>query len=308
MASFTLRWHRQVVRQKPAKLPSPSSNLGATFYITWFLFVLHLIATPIGNLGDFSLRAIETCKSCCYLLCEDTRKSGILLNHYNIHTPLRSYHQFNEQEKLSLVLQDLKEGKQIGLLSDGGTPVLCDPGNILVEACRKNELPVTSIPGPCALIQALVLSGFPPHPFQFFGFMPRKETEILQILPSVLSFPGVSLFYESPNRLVSTLKLLKNIFPKAEIAVARELSKTFEEVLRLNAEQGYEHYLKNPPKGEIVLLIQGTEEDFSLKDPKSLVEELMSTYKISLTDAIKTTGHLLKTPKQTIYKIFHHEK
>lgn len=270
--------------------------------------VLYLIATPIGNLSDFSFRAVETCGRCDYLLCEDTRRSSILLEHYNIQKPLKSYHQFNETEKLYAVLRDLGEGKHIGLLSDGGTPALCDPGELLVRACKEKGLPVTSIPGPCALIQALILSGLPTHPFQFFGFMPRKETEVLQVLPSILSFPGVTAFYESPQRLTSTLEILARKSPQTQVAVARELSKTFEEVLRFSAEEASCHFSKQQVKGEIVLLIEGNQDLFAGKSPENLVQELMDTYKISLTEAIKTSAHLLKIPKQQIYKQFHFEK
>ena len=270
--------------------------------------MLYLIATPIGNLSDFSFRAVETCQKCDYLLCEDTRRSSILLQHYQIKKPLKSYHQFNESEKLDSVLEDLSQGLEIGLLSDGGTPALCDPGEILVKACREKKLPVTSIPGPCALIQALILSGFATHPFQFFGFIPRKNSEILQILPFALSFPGTSIFYESPQRITSTLELLSQISPHLEVAVVRELTKTFEEVIRLPALLAHAHFLKHPPKGEIILLFEGVEENFKDKDPQELVEELIANYKISLTEAIKTAAHLLKTNKQNIYKIFHSEK
>ncbi len=270
--------------------------------------MLYLIATPIGNLSDFSFRAVETCQKCDYLLCEDTRRSSILLDHYSIHKPLRSYHQFNETEKLENILKDLEAGKEIGLLSDGGTPALCDPGALLVKACREKDLPITTIPGPCALIQALIQSGFPTHPLQFFGFMPRKETEILHLLPLVFSFPGTSLFYESPQRLIDTLRLISELSPTTEVAVARELTKTFEEVLTFTALDAHAHFLKTPVRGEVVLLIKGFQENFTHKEPKELVEELVDTYKISLTDAIKTAAHLLKTPKQNIYKLFHSEK
>ena len=296
-----------MVRQKPAKLRSPV-RIWVPSIIQSDQSVLYLIATPIGNLSDFSFRAVETCQKCDYLLCEDTRRSSILLNHYSIHKPLRSYHQFNESEKLEEVLRDLGDGKEIGLLSDGGTPALCDPGEILVKACREKGLPITTIPGPCALIQALILSGFPTHPFQFFGFMPRKETEILHLLPLVFAFPGTSLFYESPQRLEDTLSLIAGLSPETEVGVAREITKTFEEVVVFTALEAKEHFIKNPVRGEVVLLIKGFQENFTGKEPKDLVEELMDTYKISLTDAIKTAAHLLKTPKQNIYKLFHSEK
>ncbi|MBS0626765.1 MAG: 16S rRNA (cytidine(1402)-2'-O)-methyltransferase [Verrucomicrobia bacterium] len=270
--------------------------------------MLYLISTPIGNLSDISFRAIETMKACDLLLCEDTRRSQILLNHYDIKKKLESYHSFNESQKNSRVLNLLKEGLTIGLLSDGGCPAICDPGESLTKACIKENIPFTVIPGPAALIQALILSGFPCEPFQFFGFMPRKEGEILSLLPLVLSFPGTSIFYESPNRLKDSLNYLATLAPDTPVAVARELTKTFEEVIRMTALEAVSYFTKTPPKGEIVLLIQGGSDPFSDKDPKSLTLELQNTYGLSLTEAIKVTSHLLKTPKQSVYKLFHSEK
>lgn len=138
--------------------------------------------------------------------------------------------------------------------------------------------------------------------------MPRKDSEILALLPSTLSFPGTSIFYESAKRLTETLTLLATIAPKAEIAVARELTKTFEEVIRLTALEAVDHFTKTPPRGEIVLLIKGFQDPFEGLDPGALVEELMQTYKIPLSAAIKTAAHLLKTPKQFIYKLFHEDE
>ncbi len=270
--------------------------------------MLYLIATPIGHLSDFSFRAVETCKLCDYLLCEDTRRSQILLGHYQIKKPLKSYHLFNEAQKLEEILSDLDKGLSIGLLSDGGTPLICDPGALLVRTCIERNLQVSAIPGPSALIEALILSGFDSHPFQFLGFMPRKEKEILQILSSALFYPGTTLFYESPQRLADTLKILSDLFPQTRVAIARELTKTYEEVFRSNASEAYAHFLNHPPKGEIVLLIEGKKQVDIEQDPKLLVEELIKDYKLSLTEAIKTASHLLKTQKQSIYRLFHSEK
>lgn len=247
-------------------------------------------------------------QSCDLLLCEDTRRSQTLLYHYKIKKKLESYHSFNESQRIDWVIRLLQEGKTIGLLSDGGCPAICDPGATLITACIKEKIPFTSIPGPAALIQALILSGFPCSPFQFFGFMPRKESEILSLLPMTLSFPGTSIFYESPQRLADTLSYLATLAPSTPVAIARELTKLFEEIIRMTAIEACAYFRETPPKGEIVLLIQGGEDPFSGKDPKSLVEELQATYGISLTDAIKTASHLLKTPKQSVYKLFHSEK
>jgi 16S rRNA (cytidine1402-2'-O)-methyltransferase len=267
--------------------------------------VLTLIATPIGNLADISLRALEEMKKCDKLLCEDTRRSAILLNHYDIKKPLESYHQYNEAHKLSKILSSLKQGLHIGLLSDGGTPGLCDPGLPLVRACIAEGIAVTAVSGPCALILALILSGFPTEPFQFFGFMPRKEAEILSLLPFVLSFPGTSIFYESPKRLEASLSLLAKMSPHTEVAVARELTKAFETVVRMTAKEAFIHFAAHPPRGEIVLLIKQSQNPFAEKEPKELVSELVTTYSFTLPEAIKTASHLLKVPKQSVYKLFH---
>ncbi len=244
-------------------------------------------------------------KSCDYLLCEDTRRSLILLDHYKIKKKLISYHQFNETQKLERIIEDLKQGQTLGLLTDGGSPAICDPGEILVAACLKENIPFTVIPGPAALIQALILSGLPLCPFQFLGFMPRKESEILNLLPYIVSFPGTSIFYESPQRLVETLTILSKEMPALEVAVARELTKTFEEVIRLPAVEALAHFTQTAPRGEIVLLIKGMQNPFIDKEPEALVAELMEVYKIPLSGAIKTAAHLLKIPKQSIYKHFH---
>ncbi|MBM3198526.1 MAG: 16S rRNA (cytidine(1402)-2'-O)-methyltransferase [Chlamydiae bacterium] len=269
--------------------------------------MLYLIATPIGNLGDFSFRAVEVLSSCDYLLCEDTRRSLILLQRYEIKKRLESYHQENEASKLSFVMQDLQKGMTIGLLSDAGSPLICDPGSQLVKMCIEKQIPFTSIPGPTALIQALILSGLPAIPFQFLGFVPRKESELLALLPQILSFTGTTLLYESPQRLVHTLQVLSKAAPSTEVAIARELTKTFEEVIRMDALSAHEHFVNHPPKGEIVLLIKGFQDLQRTREPRQLVQELIDTYHLSLTEAIKTAAHLLSLPKQSVYKIFHHE-
>jgi 16S rRNA (cytidine1402-2'-O)-methyltransferase len=270
--------------------------------------VLYLISTPIGNLSDLTFRAVETMQQCDYLLCEDTRRSKILLDHYQIKKPLKSFHIGNEDSRLYGILDDLKQGKAIGLLSDGGTPVLCDPGFPLIQRCIEEQISFTALPGPCALIQALVLSGFPAHPFQFLGFLPRNEMEIRCLLPYVLAYPGVSLFYESPQRLVATLTILNEIAPQARIAIARELTKTFEEVFRSTVEKALAHFTCQLPRGEFVLMVQGIPPTLWPTEPRTLVEELLQTYKIPLQEAIKTAAHFLKLPKQSVYKLFHHNR
>ena len=211
--------------------------------------MLYIIPTPIGNLKDITLRAIETLSSCDYILCEDTRHSSILLNHYEIKKPLKSYHQFNESSKLNEILDDLRNGKNIALISDCGTPGICDPGSILIKACREIDLPITSLPGPCALITAFSLSGSQEGQFQFLGFFPRKNKEIYEYLLRITNFQGVSIFYESPLRILETLNIFQKVLPDAKIQVTRELTKNFEEKIKGTAEEIIHHLNAHVVKG-----------------------------------------------------------
>ncbi len=218
--------------------------------------MLFLIATPIGNLKDITLRALETIKACDYLLCEDTRRTRILLDHYEIRVPLKSFHLFNESAKENRVIDDLKNGLTVGVVSDAGTPGISDPGERLVARARKEELEVIAIPGPCAAITALSASGLSTTHFQFFGFLPRKKGKT-KMLQAILNFPGTTICYESPHRILPTLKIIAALDPEKKCAVARELTKKFETHIRGTAPSLVEYFTQNPPKGEIVLLIEG---------------------------------------------------
>lgn len=217
--------------------------------------MLYLIATPIGNLADFSFRALSTISACDYLLCEDTRHSGILLAHYKLKKPLKSYHMFNEEARSSQVIEDLKNGMTVGLLSDAGTPGISDPGFLLVKRCRDLGLPVTPIPGACAAIAALSVSGFDTMRFQFIGFLPKKKGKLHALLEETLAFPGTSICYESPYRMKATLKALVELAPERNLFIARELTKKFEQYYKGNAAELLPLWEQSPPKGEFVLLI-----------------------------------------------------
>jgi 16S rRNA (cytidine1402-2'-O)-methyltransferase len=164
--------------------------------------LLYIVATPIGNLRDIGLRALDLLKTCDYILCEDTRRSRILLRHYAIDLPLVSYHQFNEAKKLESIVADLEAGRSLALISDAGTPAISDPGHRLIVACRSRALPMTVIPGACALIAALVLSGFATDRFQFVGFLPKKSGQRKRLLTEMLSYEGTSICYETAPRLL----------------------------------------------------------------------------------------------------------
>jgi 16S rRNA (cytidine1402-2'-O)-methyltransferase len=227
--------------------------------------MLYLIATPIGNLKDVTLRALETLASCDYLLCEDTRHSRVLLNHYNIKVPLKSFHLFNESSKEQSVIDDLKIGKAIGLLSDAGSPGISDPGERLVRRCRLEGLEVTPIPGPCAAIAALSTSGLSSIRFQFFGFLPRKKGKLKRALEGMLAYEGTSICYESPFRLLSTLKMLTTLDPARTCAVAREMTKKFETHIQGSSQKLFTHFSASKPKGEVVIMIAGADDNFMIE-------------------------------------------
>lgn len=220
--------------------------------------MLYLVATPIGNLADLSYRAVETLRSVDAILCEDTRHSRRLLNHYEIDKPLRSYHKFNLKQREEQILDQLTEGKKLALISDAGTPGISDPGSDIVAACVERGLPVTQIPGPCALISALTLSGLNTERFQFLGFLPKKSGQRERLLQEGLDYPGTTIFYESPHRILKTLKQLQEIEPEAHVVILRELTKKFEERLAGNAAELLSHWSERKPKGEFVLLLEGS--------------------------------------------------
>ena len=260
--------------------------------------MLFVISTPIGNLGDISKRALETLESCDAILCEDTRRSSILLDRYGIKKPLISYHKFKEKESLERILEELASGKVLGLVSDAGTPCINDPGRILVEACAERGIQVNAIPGPCSLIQALVLSGFDTERFQFIGFLPKKPQTVLR---ETESYPGTTVAFESPERLIETLGLID---PERQIAVAREMTKTFEECRKGRAKELLDHFRAHPPRGEIVLILSEGKipDDLGLEE---LVEMLQNFHGLSLKEAIKQAARFKDLPKRDVYKKFH---
>lgn len=292
-----------MVRQGPAKPLSP-----VRIWVPPFLFfyqdkfMLYLIATPIGNLGDITFRAIEVLKSCDYVLCEDTRHSAVLLSHYNIDTPRRSFHKFNEKQKENEVIRDLQQGKNIALISDAGTPIISDPGMYLIQRCQEEDLEYTALPGPCAAIDALVLSALEFNKFQFIGFLPKKKTELQNTLRAAESYQGVTICYESPQRLVKTLALINE---KAIVTVARELTKKFEEIRKGTSKELIEHFTNKPPKGEIVLIISPLEEsqDWESLSPVEHVEEVMKGFDLSRKEAIKVVAQIRGVSKSEIYNV-----
>ena len=220
--------------------------------------MLSLVATPIGNLGDITLRALETLKSADVIACEDTRHSLILLRHYGIAKPLVSYHEHNEARRTAELIEEIAAGRHIAVISDAGLPGINDPGHRLLRACIARGLPYTILPGPSAVLTALIGSGFDAEAFYFGGFLPVKSGGRERDLLLAAARAETSIFFESPHRLLKTLAVCAQHFPERELCVARELTKTYEEFRKGRAPELLAHYSAKPVKGEIVLVIRGT--------------------------------------------------
>ena len=271
--------------------------------------MLYVVATPIGNLSDITYRAIETLQGCDYILCEDTRHSQILLNHYQIKKPLKSFHKFSESSKHSQIIDDLKQGLNIALISDAGTPGISDPGAQLIQGCVEEEIPVTAIPGACAAITALCCSGLPTDRFQFIGFLPRKAGDLRRTLQELLAYVGTTICYESPNRLLDVLACLNELAPNRQVVVARELTKKFEELKRGTATELIACWTAKEIKGECVLMLSGnskTESDeWKNLTPQQHVEFLQNEYGMSRQEAILSAAKIRGVSKRDIYNIIH---
>src|SRR6266403_4807719 len=218
--------------------------------------MLYVVATPIGNLGDITLRAVEALKSADVIAAEDTRHSGLLLKHLEIKKPFVSYHEHNEAARTLQLVERLARGENIALITDAGTPGLSDPGLRLIRECIKRELPFTIIPGASSILMALLGSGFSTDKFSFRGFLPVKSGQRERELRAAAERDETTIFFESPYRLTKTLAVCIGIMPDRQLCVARELTKKFEEFRRGAASELLAHYQAHPPKGEIVLLVQ----------------------------------------------------
>ena len=217
--------------------------------------MLYVVATPIGNLGDITLRALEVLKGVDLVAAEDTRHSGMLLKHFEIKKPFISFHEHNEAMRTAQLVERIAAGENVALITDAGMPGLSDPGARLIRECIKRELPFTIIPGPSAILTALAGSGFSMEKFCFRGFLPIKSGQRERKLRAAAEREETTIFFESPYRLAKTLKVCIDIMPDRPLCVARELTKKFEEFRRGFAAELLAHYEAKPPKGEIVLVI-----------------------------------------------------
>lgn len=219
--------------------------------------MLYVVATPIGNLGDITLRALEVLKSADVVAAEDTRHSGLLLKHFEIKKPFVSYHEHNEAARTSELVERLARGENVALITDAGMPGLSDPGLRLVRECINRGLPLTIVPGPSSILAALVGSGFATERFSFRGFLPVKSGRRERELQMAAEREETTVFFESPYRLIKTLQVCSAVMPNRQLCVARELTKKFEEFRRGTAAELLAHYEAHPAKGEIVLIIAG---------------------------------------------------
>lgn len=218
---------------------------------------LYIVPTPIGNLEDFTFRAINILMDVDLILCEDTRRSKKLLIHYNIETPLRSHHKFNEHKEIGKIVDKILSGEKIALISDAGTPGISDPGFLAVRTCLENNIEVECLPGATALIPALVNSGIPFDKFVFEGFLPVKKGRKTK-LEKLSEEERTMIFYESPHKLLKTLKDFCNSFgPERKVSISRELTKIYEETIRLSLEDAIKLFTEKPPKGEFVIVVEG---------------------------------------------------
>jgi 16S rRNA (cytidine1402-2'-O)-methyltransferase len=217
--------------------------------------VLYVVASPIGNLADITIRALDVLRQVDLIAAEDTRHTGVLLHRYEIKKPLTSLHEHNEARRTAELIERLRAGTNIALLTDAGMPAVSDPGFRLIAACREADLPVTIIPGPSAVLTALVGSGLPTHAFYFGGFLPFKSGQRSRELIAAISRNFTSVYFESPHRLQKSLAELETLAPGHPICVARELTKQFETFHRGTAQELRKHFTDHPPRGEITLLI-----------------------------------------------------
>lgn len=271
---------------------------------------LYLVPTPIGNLKDITLRALEILEDVDIIAAEDTRQTLKLLNHFKIKKPLISYHKFNEQNKSDKIIELLVEGKNVALVSDAGTPGISDPGSVIVERCIHEKFDFEVLPGATAITTALVYSGLDTTKFLFRGFLPRENKDRKNIVSELLQSQETLIFYEAPHRLIDTLMFLVDVFGDRKIAVCRELTKLYEEIFRGTIKEAVEYFMINKPRGEFVLVLEGKKIEEIKKEQREgwinlSIEEHIIKYindGINKKDAIKIVAKERELPKSEVYK------
>jgi 16S rRNA (cytidine1402-2'-O)-methyltransferase len=271
---------------------------------------LYLCATPIGNLGDMTPRVVETLQMADMIAAEDTRNSIKLLNHFDIHTPMTSYHEYNKVEKAQYLIEQINMGKNVALITDAGTPAISDPGEVLVKMCQESGIIVTSLPGACACITALTLSGLGTRRFCFEGFLPFEKKEKKEILDDLVNESRTIILYEAPHRLVKTLNELYDALGDRRITLCRELTKKFEEICPMTLSGAIEMYNTKEPKGEYVLVLEGKSFKEQKKEQEAnwqdiSIEEHMKIYEnqgIDRKEAMKRVAKDRGISKREVYQ------
>ncbi len=264
-----------------------------------------MIATPIGNLEDITLRALRILREeVAAIACEDTRQSQKLLEHYQIRKPLVSYHEHNEASRTAELIEKLERGESVALISDAGTPLVSDPGYRVVKAAIENQIAVVPIPGASAVLAGLAASGLPTDEFRFIGFLPQKSGARRKSLEALINERATVIAYESPHRLLDTLAEMTEVFGTRRVVVARELTKLHEEFLRGSAAEVHAELSKRPSvKGEITILIERSEVKASIADPLEEIARLQNEEGMERMEAIKAVAKQLGLPKREVYRL-----
>lgn len=265
---------------------------------------LYLCGTPIGNLSDFSPRAVETLRSVDLIAAEDTRHSLKLLRHFEISKPMVSYFEHNKRERGEQLMQKLLAGENIALITDAGMPAISDPGEDLVRLCHEHGIPVSPIPGPCAAVSALAAGGLPTGRFCFEGFLTVNKKGRREHLESLRGEERTMIFYEAPHKLTATLGDMLRILGDRRLALAREMTKLHEEIVNTTLSQALAHYEETPPKGEFVLILEGCgkQEQTFAQSPAERLEELISSG-VPKKDAIRQVASERQLPKREVYAL-----
>lgn len=271
---------------------------------------LYLVATPIGNLEDMTFRAVRVLKEADLIAAEDTRTSGILLKHFEIHTPVTSYHEFNKLEKADFLVSEMLSGKTVACITDAGTPGISDPGEELVKKCYESGISVYSVPGPAACIAAVTSSGLSCRRFAFEAFLPKDKKEHERVLYEIKNETRTIIIYEAPHHLKKTLEELCGVFgPDRRLTLCRELTKKFEEKIQMTFGEAVDFYRDNEPRGEYVLVIEGKSKQEALEEKQQAfsemtLEEHMKIYTdkgLSEKDAMKAVAKDRGVTKRDIY-------
>ncbi len=272
--------------------------------------ILYLCATPIGNLEDMTFRVVNCLKTVDLIAAEDTRNTKKLLNHFEINTPMTSYHEHNKYDKAKVLVEKLVAGQNIALVTDAGTPGISDPGEVLVRCCYEAGIAVTALPGGCAFVLALILSGLSTRRFVFEAFLPREKKEKAEVLGELAEETRTIVLYEAPHRLVKTLESLYKTLGDREVAIVRELTKRYEEVKRFRLEESVTYYQEHEIKGEIVIVIAGKDKQELAASEVRAWEELsvaqhMAYYEeqgVEKKEAMKKVAKDRNLTKRDIYK------